>query len=72
MGIVADEDEATRYACLEQSARLELENVGFRVRVVDESTMDPAEDGVVVGQTPRGGSRSDKGGLLTLTVARLG
>ena len=56
----------------EQSARLELENAGFTVRLMNESTLNPAEDGVVVGQTPLGGSRADEGGLVTLTVARLG
>ena len=56
----------------EQSARLELENAGFRVRVTDQPTLDPAEDGVVVGQTPLAGSRTAEGAVVTLTVARLG
>jgi beta-lactam-binding protein with PASTA domain len=56
----------------EQSARLELENAGFSVRVTAEPTLEPAEDGVVVGQTPPGGSGTAEGALVTLTVARLG
>jgi PASTA domain len=56
----------------EHPARLELENAGFRVRVMDQSTLDPAEDGVVVSQIALGGTRTDEGGLVTLTVARLG
>ena len=56
----------------EQSARLELESAGYKVRVTDETTSDPAEDGIVVGQTPLGGSKAADGAVVTLTVARLG
>ena len=56
----------------EQAARLELENAGFEVRVIDEPTSDPAEDGTVVGQTPLGGSRAEEASVVTLNVARLG
>ena len=55
----------------EASARIELENAGFSVRVTDESTDDPAQDGVVVAQSPRGGSTAGEGAVVTITVARV-
>jgi beta-lactam-binding protein with PASTA domain len=55
----------------EASARTELENAGFQVEVTEESTTDPTEDGVVVRQSPTGGSTTAKGAVITLTVARL-
>lgn len=55
----------------EASARLELENAGFDVRVTDQSTDDPAQDGVVVAQSPRGGSTAREGAVVTITVARV-
>ena len=48
----------------EESARLELENAGFQVQVTDESTSDPAEDGVVLGQSPAGGSTASEGSVI--------
>lgn len=56
----------------EDSARLELESAGFQVRVTDESTDDPSQDGVVVRQSPAGGSAEAEGSVVTLVVARLG
>jgi beta-lactam-binding protein with PASTA domain len=55
----------------EESARLELENAGFGVRVIDVSTTDAEKDGVVVGQSPPGGSASDQGGVVTISVGQL-
>jgi serine/threonine-protein kinase len=55
----------------EETARMELENAGFDVRVTDESTTDPSEDGLVVRQTPLGGSNAPEGAIVTITVARL-
>jgi beta-lactam-binding protein with PASTA domain len=55
----------------EASARLELENAGFDVRVTDQSTDDPAQDGVVVAQSPGGGSTAREGAVVTITVARV-
>jgi serine/threonine-protein kinase len=54
----------------EDSARSELEGAGFEVRVVDQETTDPAEDGVVLAQEPAGGTASE-GSVVTLTVGRL-
>jgi beta-lactam-binding protein with PASTA domain len=51
----------------EESARLELENAGFTVRVV----VEPTDDGIVVGQAPPGGSTAGGGSLVTLTVSRV-
>jgi beta-lactam-binding protein with PASTA domain len=55
----------------EASATLELERAGFRVRVIDESTADPAQDGMVVRQAPPGGSSAEDGATVTITVGRL-
>jgi beta-lactam-binding protein with PASTA domain len=56
----------------EQSARAELEGAGFQVQVIDESVTDPAQDGVVLRQSPRGGSSAAESAVVTLTVGRLG
>ena len=56
----------------EASARSELEDAGFEVRVSEESTADPDEDGLVVGQTPTGGSTAREGAVVTIIVARFG
>ncbi len=56
----------------EQSARVQLEAAGFSVQVTDEVTTDPSRDGMVIGQSPAGGSRGEQAGTVTLTVARLG
>jgi len=56
----------------EASARSQLEDAGFEVRVSEESTADPDEDGLVVGQTPTGGSTTREGAVVTLIVARFG
>jgi serine/threonine-protein kinase len=55
----------------EESARLELETAGFQVRVASEPTTDPAQDGVVIRQTPLGGSNAGEGAVVTLVVGRL-
>lgn len=55
----------------EAAARLQLESAGFDVRVTDQSTTDPAEDGLVVEQTPRGGSTARERALVTIIVARV-
>ena len=56
----------------EQSARLELERAGFQVQMIDESTTDPAQDGVVFRQSPEGGASARDGATVTITVGRLG
>ena len=37
---------------------------------VDEPTADATQDGVVVSQTPTGGTRGEKGSRVTLSIAR--
>ena len=54
----------------EGSARSELEGAGFEVRVVDQETTDPSEDGVELAQEPAGGTATE-GSVVTLTVGRL-
>ena len=54
----------------EASARSELEAAGFEVRVSEESTANPDEDGLVAGQTPTGGSTAREGAVVTIVVAR--
>jgi beta-lactam-binding protein with PASTA domain len=56
----------------EASARQELERAGFQVQVTDESITDPAQDGVVLRQTPSGGSSAEEGAVVTLVVGRVG
>jgi beta-lactam-binding protein with PASTA domain len=54
----------------EDSARSELEGAGFEVRIIDQETTDPTEDGVVLAQEPAGGTATE-GSVVTLTVGRL-
>jgi beta-lactam-binding protein with PASTA domain len=54
----------------EASARAQLLNAGFDVTVVDRVTSEPSEDGMVVDQTPTGGSSAPKGSAISITVAR--
>jgi beta-lactam-binding protein with PASTA domain len=56
----------------EQTARESLETAGFEVRVLDQPTSDPAEEGTVVEQDPVGEAEAEKGSVVTITVARLG
>lgn len=54
----------------ESTARAELEAAGFTVRVSEEPTDDPANDGVVLRQSPAGGSTVEVGGVVTIFVGR--
>jgi beta-lactam-binding protein with PASTA domain len=53
----------------EASARQELQAAGFSVRVVEEETSEPSQDGLVVAQRPLGGSSARSGAAVTITVA---
>lgn len=56
---------------LDESAAVgELEAAGFAVLVVDEATLDPGQIGIVLRQSPSGGTTRDEGGTVTITVAR--
>jgi beta-lactam-binding protein with PASTA domain len=54
----------------EAAAIRELEAAGFVVRVVDEPTAEPTENGVVLQQSPPGGTSGREGATVTITVAR--
>jgi len=54
------------------AARGQLRALGFKVQVVEQETLDPDEDGLVVAQDPSGGTDAEAGTTIVLTVARLG
>lgn len=54
----------------EITARAELEAAGFVVRVSEEPTDDPASDGLVLRQSPSGGSSSNEDAVVTLVIGR--
>jgi serine/threonine-protein kinase len=54
----------------EESARSQLDDAGFEVRIVEQPTSDPAEDGVVLTEQPAPGSAA-QGSVVTLRVGRL-
>lgn len=54
----------------EVAARQELEAAGFTVRVSEQPTDDPTNDGVVLEQSPVGGASSSEGAVVTLVVGR--
>ena len=54
----------------ESSAVAELERAGFVPRIVDEPTAEPTEDGIVVGQSPTGGTPRREGTTVTIRVGR--
>ena len=55
----------------EDSARSTLESAGFTVTVQQQDVGDPGLDGIVLSQSPRGGTKADKGSTVTITVGRL-
>jgi serine/threonine-protein kinase len=59
---VTGEDEST--------ATANLQNAGFSVDSVDQTTSDPSEDGVVLDESPAAGSRAADGSTVTITVGR--
>jgi beta-lactam-binding protein with PASTA domain len=54
----------------EESARSQLEDAGFQVRIVEQPTSDPSADGVVLTERPTPGS-APRGSVVILTVGRL-
>jgi eukaryotic-like serine/threonine-protein kinase len=48
-----------------------IEGAGFRVRVVERPVTEPANDGLVIRQSPTGGARAARGSTVTITVGRL-
>lgn len=55
----------------ESTAERDLRQAGFAVRSVSRNTADPAQDGVVLGQRPAGGTRARAGSQVTITVGVL-
>lgn len=54
----------------EQTAQADLEAAGFTVKVVDQDTSDPSEDGIVVAQNPGGGDQAPAKSQVTIYVSR--
>jgi serine/threonine-protein kinase len=54
----------------EASATSDIQGAGFSVSSVDQPTNDPSMDGVVVDQSPPGGSDVDPGSSVTIFVGR--
>ena len=50
------------------TAEAALLGAGFEVAVSIAETPDPLEDGIVISQSPRGGSFADEGAAITITV----
>ena len=55
----------------EGSATSSLEQSGFTVQVRRQDVQDPGLEGIVLSQTPTGGSRATQGSTVTITVGRL-
>jgi serine/threonine-protein kinase len=55
----------------EATAISTIEGAGFRVRVVERSVADPAQDGIVISQSPQGGSSAARDSTVTVIVGRL-
>jgi eukaryotic-like serine/threonine-protein kinase len=55
----------------EGSAQSTLEQSGFTVQVQRQDVNDPGLDGIVLSQSPTGGSKAKQGSTVTITVGRL-
>jgi eukaryotic-like serine/threonine-protein kinase len=55
----------------EDSARSTLEQSGFVVQVQRQDVNDPGLEGIVLSQSPTGGSRAKQGSTVTIVVGRL-
>jgi eukaryotic-like serine/threonine-protein kinase len=55
----------------EQSARDTITSAGFKVRVQRQDVTDPGLEGIVLDQTPSGGTEAPQGSRITITVGRL-
>jgi serine/threonine-protein kinase len=52
------------------TAKATLENSGFKVKVVEQTTNDPNADGIVLSQDPAGNTRAKKGSTVTIVVGK--
>ena len=55
----------------EGSAQSTLEQAGFVAQVQRQDVNDPGLDGIVLSQSPTGGSKATQGSTVTITVGRL-
>jgi len=55
----------------QQSATSTLQAAGFKVNVVKQDVQDPGLDGIVLSQTPTGGTKAPQGSTVTITVGQL-
>jgi serine/threonine-protein kinase len=55
----------------EDSARSTLEQSGFVVQVQRQDVNDPGLEGIVLSQSPTGGTKAKQGSTVTITVGRL-
>jgi eukaryotic-like serine/threonine-protein kinase len=55
----------------EDSATSTLEQSGFTVQVQRQDVQDPGLEGIVLSQSPTGGTRAKEGSTVTITVGRL-
>ena len=55
----------------ETAATSTLEGAGFRVRVAEQTVSNSADDGIVLRQSPPGGTRAPSGSTVTIIVGRL-
>jgi serine/threonine-protein kinase len=54
------------------SAQAAISAAGFSPNVVEQSTSDPALDGIVISQNPGGGTQKPQGSTVTIVVGRYG
>ncbi|HZC29956.1 MAG TPA: PASTA domain-containing protein, partial [Gaiellaceae bacterium] len=52
------------------TATSDLQASGFKVKIVNQATSDPNQDGIVLSQTPAGGAQAKPGSQVTITVGR--
>ena len=55
----------------EQSATSSLEGAGFKVTVQHQDVQDPGLDGIVLSQTPTGGTKAAQGSTVTIVVGHI-
>jgi serine/threonine-protein kinase len=55
----------------QQTAQSRLSRAGFEVSVRTTPTTDPAQDGLVISQSPSSGTKRSKGAVVTITVGQL-
>jgi serine/threonine-protein kinase len=53
------------------AARQALRSAGFDVQVEEEETLDPAQDKIVIAQSPEGGTEAEPGTRVTIVVGKL-